>query len=113
MQPVAGWGFCNIMPSEVRIIAFTPEDVLEAIEGSNAAADERRFSGKVLDCRVRKQPGVHAILAVRRADGEEIDTVDLNSVELTAALISFCYDRRIPLHRRSSGTDRSARRFRI
>ena len=29
------------MPSEVRIIVFTPEDVLEAIEGFDATADKR------------------------------------------------------------------------
>ncbi len=45
------------MPSEVRIIAFTPEDVFEAIDGFGAIADKRLFRGKVVDCHVRKHPG--------------------------------------------------------
>ena len=87
------------MPSEVRIIVFTAEDVLEAIEGFDATAEKRLFRGKAIDCHVRKHPKVHAILEVERAGGEEIDTVDLNSSQLAAALISFCRERRIPLPR--------------
>lgn len=87
------------MPSEVRIIVFTPEEVLEAIEGFNAHADKRLFRGATIDCHVRKHPRVHAILEVERAGGEEIDTVDLNASQLAAALISYCRERRIPLPR--------------
>ncbi len=59
------------MPSEVRLIKFTPEDVLEAIDGFGAIADKRLFRGNVVDCHVRKHPGVHALLEVQRAAGDE------------------------------------------
>ena len=90
------------MPAEVRIIAFTPEEVLEAIDGFSAIADKRLFTGKAIDCHVRKDPEVHAVLQVQRADGEKIGTVDLNSAQLAAALISFCCGHRIPLPRVAS-----------
>lgn len=93
------WGSRSVMPSEVRIIVFTAEDVLDAIEGFDATAEKRLFRGKAIDCHVRKHPKVHAILEVERAGGEEIDTVDLNASQLAAALISFCRERRIPLPR--------------
>ncbi len=100
MQPVAGWGSFNIMASEVRLIKFTPEDVLEAIDGFGAIGDEKRlFRGKVIDCHVGKHPEVHAVLEVQRSAGENIDTVDLSSTQLAAALISFCFDHHIPLPR--------------
>ncbi len=90
------------MPSEVRIIAFTPEDVLEAIDGFGAIADKRLFRGKAIDCHVRKHPEVHVVLEVQRAGGEKIGPVDLNSTQLAAALISFCFDHYIPLPRVAS-----------
>ena len=90
------------MLSEVRIIAFPPEDVLEAIDGFSAMADERLFKGKAIDCHVRKHPGVHAVLEVQRAAGEKIDLVNLNSAQLAAALISFCYSHYVPLPRAAS-----------
>ncbi len=101
-QPVAGWGSFNIMPSEVRIIAFTSEDVLEAVDEFGAIVDKRLSGGKVTDCHVGKHPGVHALLEVQRAAGEKTGTVDLNSTQLAAALISFCFDHYIPLPRSAS-----------
>ena len=77
------------MPSEVRIIAFTPEDVLEAIDGFGALADKRLFGGKIVDCHVRKHPGVHAVLEVQRAAGEKTTTVELNSTQLAARPFSW------------------------
>ena len=94
-----GWGSRSVMPSEMRIIVFSPEEVLEAIEGFDAHADKRLFRGKAIDCHVRKNPKVHAVLEVERAGGEEMDTVDLNASQLAAALISYCRERRIPLPR--------------
>ena len=87
------------MPSEVRIIIFTIEEVLEAIERFDATAEKRLFRGKAIDCHVRKHPNVHAVLEVERAGGEEIETVDLNASQLAATLITYCRERRIPLPR--------------
>ncbi len=87
------------MPSEVRIIVFTSEEVLEAIEAFDAYAEKRLFRGTAIDCHVRKNPRVHAVLEVERGGGEEVDSVDLNASQLAAALISYCRERRIPLPR--------------
>ena len=90
------------MPSEVRIIAFTRQDVQEAIDRFGVIADKRLFKGKLIDCHVKKHPGVHAVLEVQRPAAEKTATVELNSTQLAAALISFCCDRHIPLPRVAS-----------
>lgn len=92
-------GVHSRMPSEVRIIVFTSEEVLDAVEQFSETLDTPLFRGKPSDLHVRKSPQVRAILEVERAGGEEIETVDLNSSHLAAALITFCRKRRIPLPR--------------
>ncbi len=87
------------MPSEVRIIVFTSEEALAAIEQFNENLDTPLFRGKPSDLHIRKNPQVRAILEVERAGGDQIDTVDLNASHLAAAMITFCQKRRIPLPR--------------
>ena len=87
------------MPSEVRIIAFTRQDVQEAIDRFGVIADKRLFKGKLIDCHVKKHPGVNADRESEGAAGEKIGLVKLNSTQLAAALISYCCDLHIPLPR--------------
>lgn len=87
------------MPSEVRIIVFTSEELLDAVAQFSDGLDTPLFRGKPSEFYVRKSPKVSAVLEVERAGGDEIETVDLNSSHLAAMLISFCRGLRIPLPR--------------
>ena len=92
------------MPSEVRIIVFTSEEALEAIAHFSETLDAPLFRGKASALHVRKNPQVRAILEVGHAGDDEIETVDLNSSHLAAALITFCREYRIPLPRNAKKT---------
>lgn len=87
------------MPSEVRIIVFTVEEALNAVVQFSKTLDAPLFRGKPSDLHVRKTPQVRAIIEVERSGSEDIETVDLNSSHLAAALITYCRSAGIPLPR--------------
>ena len=89
------------MPSEVRLIAFSDDEIREAITEFDAASSKPMLRGRVTTLHIRKKPQVYAIVEVETAGGEEIDSVDLTSSYLAAALISFCKTTRIPLPRKA------------
>lgn len=85
------------MPSEHRVIFFTSEEAIDAIARFSKMLDTPLFRGTPTELHVRKNPHVRAILEVQKRGREEIDTIDLNSSHLAAALINFCRETRIPL----------------
>jgi len=87
------------MPSEHRVIVFTSEEAIDAIARFSKMLDTPLFRGKPTELHVRKNPQVRAILEVEKRGSEEIETIDLNSSHLAAALINFCREIRIPLPR--------------
>ena len=89
------------MPSERRFIVFTSEEAIDAIARFSKMLDTPLFRGKPTELHVRKNPQVRAILEVEKRGGEEIETIDLNSSHLAAALINFCRELRIPLPRKA------------
>ncbi len=85
------------MPSEHRVIVFTSEEAIDAIARFSKMLDTPLFRGKPTELHVRKNPQVRAILEVEKRGSEEIETIDLSSSHLAAALINFCREIRIPL----------------
>lgn len=90
------------MPSEIRLIVFSDEELRDAITAFDAASNKPMLRGRVTACHVRKNPQVYAVVEVETAGGDEIDSVDITGAYLAAALISFCKTARVPLPRHAS-----------
>ena len=88
------------MPSEVRIIVFTSQDVLQAITEFSKTLESPLFRGKPTDIFVRKKREAgFAVVEVDRDGSGTVETVDLDASHLAASLISYCRSAHIPLPR--------------
>lgn len=88
------------MPSEVRIIVFTSQDVLQAITEFSKTLEPPLLRGNPTDIFVRKKrEAVFAVVEIDRDGSGTVETVDLDASHLAAALIIYCRTAHIPLPR--------------
>lgn len=85
------------MPTEIRNIIFTTNEVLFAVKDFRQRKKDPLPSGSVLDCVILEKPNIHAMIDMAcDPDGHKL-TLTFESEELAAALILFCINRKIPL----------------
>lgn len=85
------------MPTEIRNIIFTTNEVLFAVKDFRQRKKDPLPSGSVLDCVILEKPNIHAMIDTAcDPDGHKL-TLTFESEELAAALILFCINRKIPL----------------
>lgn len=91
------------MPTELRKLVFSKQELEAAIIAHNRSAAEKLPSGPVTKCEVQKPDDVIKVaLEVTDQRTGETHKIDLNSAYLAAALLRFCIEKKIPLPRDSS-----------
>lgn len=90
------------MPSEVRQIAFAPDELRQAMSGWLNKSAPGRAPVDVQAVQIDDAMGVAAVLSC--ISGDALSDVRIEADGLTAALIDFCLDNRIPLPRDASKT---------
>ena len=89
------------MPSEVRNIVFTGDELLEAIRQFNAQADRKLPQGQFVRCRPIAGDTVSAVVEIDDAIGGGTKQVTLDHAYLVETLVNACLKVRIPLPRRA------------
>ncbi len=88
------------MADEVRVILFSSDETLHAISLLNVTASRRLFVGKAISCNLRSKPKVIAIVEIE--NGDAIESLEINSTQLAAAMIGYCRRAHIPLPRKAT-----------
>ena len=90
------------MPSEVRQIAFAPDELRRAMSGwlTKSAPESRPVTVQAVQ--IDDAVGVAAVLSC--ITGDALSDVRIEADGLAAAMIDFCIDNRIPLPRDASKT---------
>lgn len=89
------------MPSEIRNIVFSGDELLEAIRQYNAQAREKLPQGQFVRCQPTEGDVVGAIIEIDDPIGGGTKQVTLDHAYLVAVLISACMRVKIPLPRRA------------
>ena len=85
------------MPTEIRNIIFTTNEVLFAVKDFRQRKKDPLPTGSILACSIYDRPQAHAEIEMAcDPDGQKL-TIMLENEELAAALILFCINRKIPL----------------
>ena len=91
------------MPTELRRLVFSKQELVEAIDSHNRNAAEKLPPGSVASCEVRKEEdNISAAIEITDQQSGETQQVELNAAYLGAALLRFCIDKKIPLPRQSA-----------
>lgn len=85
------------MPTEMRHIVFTPNEVLRSITQYKVRRREPLPRGTVSNLDIEERPDIHVVLSIT-GDGATIpQKITFKGAELAAALVMFCIERKIPL----------------
>ena len=89
------------MVSEVRYLAFSPKDTVNAVSHYLRQVRRPLPHGQVVEYEAeRSPPGLHLVI---RPDGEERNhAVRLSSEALAAAMVLYCRYRKVPLPAKAS-----------
>ena len=86
------------MPTEMRHIVFTPNEVLRSITQYRHRRREPLPAGTISNLKIEERPDVHVVLYITGdAQGKKAEEVVFQGAELAAALVMFCIERKIPL----------------
>jgi hypothetical protein len=85
------------MPTEMRYIVFTPNEVLRSITQYSQRRREPLPRGTIMGLKIEERPDIHVILSVKGDTKTVADEVKFQGPELAAALVMFCIERKIPL----------------
>ena len=89
------------MPSEIRNIVFSDDELLEAIRQYNARANKKLPQGQFVRCRPTGGDVVGAVVEIDDAMGDGTKRVTLDQSYIVAVLINACLRSGIPLPRRA------------
>ncbi len=85
------------MPREIRNIIFTTNEVLFAVKDCRQRLKDALPPGSILDCKILDKPDVHAEIEMSCDPDGHKRIITIENEELTAALILFCVNLRLPL----------------
>jgi hypothetical protein len=85
------------MPTELRHIVFTPNEVLRSVTQYRHRRREPMPSGTVSNLKIEDRPDVHVVVYITSDDRKSSQEVVFQGAELAAALVMYCIERKIPL----------------
>lgn len=85
------------MPTEMRHIAFTPNEVLRAITQYKHRRREPLPKGTISSLKIEELPDVHVVMSIIGDTHRTPEEVVFQGAELAAALVMYCIERKIPL----------------
>jgi hypothetical protein len=85
------------MPTEMRHILFTPNEVLRSITQYRARRREPLPRGTISGLKIEQRPNIHVVLSITGDAQKTAEQVVFQGAELAAALVMFCIERKIPL----------------
>ncbi|MBV8166589.1 MAG: hypothetical protein JO021_07335 [Alphaproteobacteria bacterium] len=85
------------MPTEMRHIVFTPNEVLRSITQYKHRRREPLPSGTISNLKIEERPDVHVVLFITDDAKRNTEEVVFQGAELAAALVMYCIERKIPL----------------
>jgi hypothetical protein len=85
------------MPTELRHIVFTPNEVLRSVTQYRHRRREPLPAGTISNLRIEERPDVHVVLSITGDSNKSVEEVVFQGAELAAALVMFCIERKIPL----------------
>ena len=87
------------MPTEMRRIVFTEEELKEAITLYNRVAAQKLPPGLVVGCDLKGNEKVEVVLSISDQSTGDTHSVTLGAAHLGACLIRFCIEKKVPLPR--------------
>src|SRR5258706_7437050 len=85
------------MPTEMRHIVFTPNEVLRSITQYKHRRREPLPSGTISNLKIEEKPDVHVVLFITDDNKRNTEELTFQGAELAAALVMYCIERKIPL----------------
>ncbi len=85
------------MPTELRHIVFTPNEVLRSITQYRHRRREPLPAGTISNLKIEEKPDVHVVLSITGDTSKTPEELVFQGAELAAALVMFCIERKIPL----------------
>jgi hypothetical protein len=89
------------MPTEVRYVMFTAGEVLKAVMEYKKRRGESLPAGNVTKCTIEARGGPSLLIEIKSDDGI-VQTVEVDGKNLTATLVFFCINNKIPLPAKAS-----------
>ena len=85
------------MPTETRRISFNSDELVEALVDYDKQADQKLTCGVVGSVSIDHDPDMRVAVDVKLHDEAKSMLINLNPKYLSAALLVFCVQRRIPV----------------
>jgi hypothetical protein len=89
------------VPTETRILVFSPDEVAEALAEYRDAGNGRLPAGDIVHCRVGEDAPDITIKVMTPAS-REVLTATVAAEAVGAALVAFCLSRKVPLPMKST-----------
>jgi hypothetical protein len=88
------------MPTEIRHLTFSHDEVLEALVNYNKMAREKLAAGSIVGWQLVQLGDWFANVSIRERDRDDPQTMVFKPEVVAAALIRYCVVKGIPLPRR-------------
>lgn len=85
------------MPREIRNIIFSTNEVLFAVKDCRQRLNDGLPPGSIIDCKILDEPEIGAEIEIACEPDGRKRIIAIEGQELTAAMILFCVNLRIPL----------------
>ncbi len=85
------------MPTEMRHIVFTPNEVLRSITQYRVRRREPLPRGTVSGLKIEERPSIRVVVSIKGDSSTHAQQVEFQGAELAAALVMYCIDSKIPL----------------
>jgi hypothetical protein len=85
------------MPTELRHIVFTTNEVLRSVTQYRHRRREPLPQGTISNLKIEDRPDVHVVIYITSDDRKTSQEVVFQGAELAAALVMYCIERKIPL----------------
>jgi hypothetical protein len=92
------------MPTELRQLIFSRDELAEAIANYNGAATNGVPAGRIMFCKVTQNSGIFVTVKIVPEGETEVHTVHLDKNTVGAALMKYCLDKNIPMPKKASKT---------
>ena len=89
------------MPTEMRTLIFSRDELTHAISDHAAATGTTLPDGSIMFCAVTNDPDLEVTLKLVPDGQSTIETVTLEADAVGAALVHYCMDQKIPVPQRA------------